>query len=200
MLMRFILLAFVVSSSCAKPAASPVPPKQEEGPTEPVEAKEPTRTGETVGGLGADVVVTQESLAGLFAGYQIEASTRSSEGMEMQVWELKRNGQLSLVVEPTDEGKVYRVGIVDPEAKTPAGIKIGAGYAELEKALPQHECFRLVEERSDSVACYGAELSSVGYVLQDAAKDFRGPLGTVPPPAKLRQARVTEILWLPEPQ
>jgi len=199
--MRLIVFATLLMG-CAQPAARPTPtPKQEEAPPPPAPASAPAVTVDSVAGLTADTEVNEAALRRLFAGYQVTAATRQSEGQEVTVYELRRDGALSVVVEPTSEGKVYRVGIVDPDATTPVGIRVGAGYADLEKALPEHECFRLVEERADSVACYGAEASSIGYVLGGAGiEGFRGPPGTVPKPAVLRKATITEILWLPESQ
>ena len=62
--------------------------------------------------------------------------------------------------------------------------------------MPDHECFRLVEERADSVACYGKDVATIGYVLGGAAEGQKP--GAVPPPAVLAKSTVTEILWLPE--
>jgi len=198
--MRLIVLAALLWG-CAKPAPAPAPTPKQEAPPPPPQAVAPVVTVDAVAGLTANTEVSEAALAELFAGYEVKASTRQSEGQEVPVWELRRNGALSVVVEPTSEGKVYRVGILDAQATTPAGIGVGAGYADLEKALPEHECFRLVEERADSVACYGADSSTIGYVLGGAdIEGFRGPPGTVPKPAVLRRATITEILWLPESQ
>jgi len=197
--MRLLVLvpAVLVCLGCPKPA--PDQPKVKtsiEGAPKNSEATAPTVSAKGVGAITSTSAVSQDGLEAAFPGYEVKTATRTAEGDTVTVFELHRAGQLSMTVEPTSEGKVYRVSIVDADATSPAGISVGASYEQLAAALQKHECFRLVEDAADSVACYGADLSSVGYVLGDAAKGQKP--GAVPSKAVLSKAKVTEILWLPE--
>ena len=196
---RIVSIAVLaLCTACPKPApvATPESTAPPPSPAPAAVVAAPSISADGVGGLTADSAVDEASLTAGFPGFEIKTSTRSSEGETMTVFELHRDGALSLTVEPNSAGKVYRVTIVDPQSKSPAGIAVGATYAQMSEALPAHECFRLVEERSDSLACYGKELSSIGYVFGDAAKGQK--LGVIPSKKALAPAAVTEILWLPE--
>jgi hypothetical protein len=149
-----------------------------------------------VGPLDEKFVVSNEALKAAFPGFAV-ARVSDSQGGELlqEFWAIKKDGQDVLHVQAEGED-IEAVDIVGGDVPNPLGVKIGATYAEVAKALGKLYCENAgdaVDWRADVVQCSSDKADN--WTLDFVSPEADDAKAMLADPAKLAKATVRAVTW-----
>jgi hypothetical protein len=150
-----------------------------------------------VGPLNDDFEVTRESLAKAFPGVTVKHVKKSQGGdLVEEYWAVwGKDGKEMLHIQAEDED-LEAVDIVSNDVSNPLGVKIGATYEEVVKAIGPLHCSNAGDEtdwRADTVVCSSDK--SNAYTIDFISPDADDAAAMLEDPAKLAKATVEAVTW-----
>jgi hypothetical protein len=149
-----------------------------------------------VGPLDEKFAVTKKSLEEAFPGFTVAKVTKRYSGDLMEeYWNVQKDGKDVLHVQAEDED-IDAVDIMSDDVANPLGVKIGATYADVEKALGKLSCQNAGDEidwRSDVVICTSDKADT--YTIDFVSLDGEEAVEMLGDPARLAKATVRAVTW-----
>jgi hypothetical protein len=153
-----------------------------------------------VGPLGASTKLDQATLAAALPGYQIERASISHGGdLREEYWAVKKGSALVLRVQGEDTS-LSGIDIVSPEIASPLGVRVGATYAEVAKALGALDCRdagEAVDWRAEFIECTTAKSDRYSLDFSGYADSGLEGAQLLADPAALAKAKLVAITWTP---
>jgi len=149
-----------------------------------------------VGPLDEKFQVSKASLEAAFPGFTIEQVSKSHGGdLREEYWAVKKGDRDVLHVQAEDD-TIDAVDILSDEVPSPLGVKLGATYADVEKALGKLSCENAGDEtdwRSDVVVCWSEKADT--YTIDFVSQEGEDAAQMLEDPAKLAGATVKAVTW-----
>lgn len=149
-----------------------------------------------VGPLDEKFPVSKASLEAAFPGFTIEQVSKNHGGdLREEYWAIKKGDRDVLHVQAEDD-TIDAVDILSDEVGNPLGVKVGATYADVEKALGKLSCENGGDEidwRSDIVVCSSEKADT--YTIDFVSQEGEDAAQMLEDPAKLAGATVKAVTW-----
>jgi hypothetical protein len=149
-----------------------------------------------VGPLDEKFAVTMKALEGAFPGFVVKRVVKSHGGdLKESYWNIQKDGKDLLHVWAED-GDIEAIDIMSDDVANPLGVKIGASYADVEKALGKLECANAGDEidwRSDIVVCTSAKADT--YTIDFVSTEGDDASMMMRNPEALATAKVRAVTW-----
>jgi hypothetical protein len=150
-----------------------------------------------VGPLNDSLEVTKASLAKAFPGLTVKQVKKSQGGDLMErYWAIEGKDGKELLHVQEDDGDIDAVDIVSNDVSNPLGVKIGATYDEVVKAIGPLHCSNAGDEtdwRADTVVCKSDKADS--YTIDFVSPEADDAAAMLEDPAKLAKATVEAVTW-----
>lgn len=154
-------------------------------------ATPPTISASGVGPLTAETPFSQEAIGEALPGYDVEADSRSAEGVTVRAMRVAREGRTVMTVFGSGD-TVERIHVIDPAIAT-RHETIGSTLSDNLDGRGMPGCAPGMEEASGKVLCPALDAPNVRLIY---AGDWAGPDGELPPPAVLEDWTLESILWV----
>lgn len=178
-------------------AAAPVADAAEPAPdAAPAPASGLSGRADGVGPLDEKFAVSKKALEEAFPGFTVAKVTKRYEGdLREEYWNVQKDGKDVLHVQAEDED-IDAVDIMSDDVANPLGVKIGATYEEVEKALGTLSCENAGDDtdwRSHVVVCSSDKAGT--YTIDFVSQDGEEAAEMLGDPAKLAKATVKAVTW-----
>ena len=156
-----------------------------------VAATKLTVSASSVGPLTAETPFSREAVAAVLPGYDVEADSRSTEGMSVPALRVSRERRTVMTIFGSGD-KVERIHVVD-EAIATRRETIGRTFSDNLGDREMPGCAPGIEEASGKVLCQAFDAPNVRLIYTG---DWAGPDGELPPPDILAVWTLDSILWV----
>lgn len=148
-----------------------------------------------VGGIDSKTHFDAAEIAKLFPGFDVRKSKRYTEGEPYPVIEVRKGGQVLLVVNPAaDRKQIFSVQILSADYSSGFPWKLRASYLSVYGAKGKAKCNTLEEEMSGMVSCNAPRSKNVMLVFNG---QWDGAGGVVPSMDALAKYKIEQIAWIP---
>lgn len=187
----------VTADASGPPAdAAPAPDAAEAGDAAAAAAGGLRGRADGVGPLNEKFEVSKKSLEEAFAGFTVTKVSKNHGGdLREEYWAIQKDGKDVLHVQAEDED-IDAVDILSDEVPNPLGIKIGATYEDVTKAVGKLSCANAGDEtdwRSDIVVCTSEKADT--YTIDFESQEGEDAAEMLEDPAKLAKATVKAVTW-----